>query len=80
MNGIRVEIREVYGVVRYYPANDAAAALAQIANKKTLSDEDLILAQTRLGLDVEAIYPEPALARVIDFKQAQARKFQGRAS
>ena len=77
MNGIRVQIRTEYGQVRYYPDNDAAEALASIAGTKTLTDHVLILAQTRLGLDIEYLYPEPALANVIDFKAAQAHKFQG---
>jgi len=76
---IRVQAKTVDGVTRYYPANNAAQALAAIAGASHLSSDVLILVQDNLGLDVEIIYPEPELANVIDFRAAQARRFQGRA-
>ena len=74
MNGIKVKVRVDCGRVTYVPVNDAALALLEISGASELSDRVLILAQTRLGLPVDMGYP--TACNVIDFKLAQARKFQ----
>ena len=73
---IRVQAKIVDGVTRYYPASNAAHALAAIAGTCHIPSDALILAQDSLGIDVEIIYPEPELCNVIDFRAAQARRFQ----
>ena len=70
MNGVKVIARSQYGQTRYYPDNDAATALALIAGTQTITDRVLLLAQTRLGLDVEVVLAAPELADVIPFKVA----------
>ena len=74
MNGIKVKVQVDCGRVTYVPVNDAALALLEISGASELSDRVLILAQTRLGLPVDMGYP--TACNVIDFKLAQARKFQ----
>jgi hypothetical protein len=42
-NTIDVEVRNVYGVDRFYPANDKARTMAEMLyGRKTLNQEDLI--------------------------------------
>ena len=74
MNGIKVKIRVDCGRVSYVAVNDAALALQEISGAQELTDRVLVLAQTRLGLPVDMGYPDAS--NVIDFRQAQARKFQ----
>ncbi|MFM2288826.1 MAG: hypothetical protein RL684_1969 [Pseudomonadota bacterium] len=54
MSGLHLELtrREVYGVVKWYPANDAARALAKIAGTKTLTEEVLAVAMQELRATV----------------------------
>ena len=53
---VRVEIRNVYGNERIYPACDSAAAFAQLAGTKTLSRHN-IDAIKRLGYVIEVVTP-----------------------
>lgn len=76
MNGIKVKMRVDCGRVTYVPINDAACALMEIAGTHELTDVVLVLAQTRLGLPVDMAYPDTPESNVIDFRQAQARKFR----
>lgn len=48
---IAVEVREIYGVPKAYPKNDAAKVLAEIAGTTTLTQRTLDLAK-RLGFSV----------------------------
>jgi hypothetical protein len=50
-NVIEIEVRSVYGNSLIYPVNDAAKALARIADKKTLSVQNIKDA-CALGLEV----------------------------
>ncbi len=49
---LRVILKSVYGRPAIYPANDAAAALAEIAGTTTLAPRVLALAKARLGATV----------------------------
>lgn len=49
---ILVEVKNVYGELKAYPANEAAEVLAQIAGTKTLKSSTLALA-ARLGMAIE---------------------------
>ncbi len=49
---ILVEVKNVYGVLKAYPANEAAEILSEIAGTKTLSTQTLNLAK-RLGMLIE---------------------------
>ena len=60
---IEVFARNVYGVMKIYPANPAAEKLAQLVGKKTFDKRDLDLAR-ELGLVVEAVV-DPKLAGVL---------------
>jgi hypothetical protein len=51
---IEVFARNVYGVRKIYPANEAARTLALLTRKKTLDKADLDLAR-QLGLVVEQV-------------------------
>lgn len=53
---VQVEVRNVYGVTRYYPANMIADVLAQLIGQKTFSEAHLSLIR-RLGYRVEAVHP-----------------------
>lgn len=46
MTIIEVTVKDHYGVTRYYPANDAAQALARIAGTRTLTSTVLTLAES----------------------------------
>lgn len=65
MNRTTIEVfaRNVYGVTKIYPANEAGEKLAQLVGKKTLDKRDLDLAR-ELGLVVEAVV-DPKLAGVL---------------
>ena len=41
-NTLDVEVRNVYGVDRFYPANDKARKMADLLGRKTLNQSDLI--------------------------------------
>ena len=51
---IQVNIKQVYGVDRVYPANDKAIILTQLTNKKTLDKRDIELIK-QLGYEIEVI-------------------------
>ena len=52
MNGlIEVEVREVFGVPKAYPANDAARHLAAIAGTETLTARVIALAK-KMGFEI----------------------------
>ena len=55
METIKVQLKEVYGTVKAYPANDQAVRLAAIAGSKTLTGRTLRLAED-MGLKVEEIF------------------------
>ena len=57
---ILVEVKNVYGEFKAYPANAAAEILAQIAGTKTLTRQALALAE-RMGLVVEQKQTAPTL-------------------
>ena len=57
---LTIYARSVYGTVNFYPINDAAKALAQIAGTKTLTPSVIQLARG-LGMSVECL-PDPALS------------------
>ncbi|MBK8019813.1 MAG: hypothetical protein IPK20_26185 [Betaproteobacteria bacterium] len=48
---LEIEVKSIYGVNKIYPVNQAAKTLANIAGTKTLSEQDIIDAQS-LGLVV----------------------------
>jgi hypothetical protein len=53
---IEVEMRNVYGVPKIYPVNEAGRVLAKIAGTVTLSKADLAHA-IKLGLEVVEVCP-----------------------
>ena len=52
-----VEVREVYGVKRYYPANATARIFAELTGKQTLSLEAIGLMK-KLGVGIKAVQKE----------------------
>jgi hypothetical protein len=55
MNVVAVEVRNVYGLDKIYPANRPAELFAQLAGTKTLSPADLLTIQA-LGFEVAEIH------------------------
>jgi hypothetical protein len=53
---IEIEIKSVYGVLKIYPANEAAELIAKIAGTKTLTNEALAYAE-RLGFEIKEVAP-----------------------
>lgn len=55
---MRLELisREVYGVVKFYPANEAARVIADIAGTKTITPDKLELCK-KLGLEIVDVTP-----------------------
>lgn len=51
---IQIEVRDVYGISKAYPANKAAELFAQIAGTKTLCRETLRYAE-QLGFEVQEV-------------------------
>ena len=51
---IQIEVKDVYGVSKAYPANEAAKLFAQIAGTKTLCRETLRYA-VQLGFEVQEV-------------------------
>ncbi len=51
---IKVEVRNVFGVFKIYPMNEAAELIAKIAGTKTITNEALAYAE-RLGFLVEEV-------------------------
>lgn len=47
---IVVRLKEVYGKTLIYPANEAAAALADLSRQTTINPRDLVLARDKLGI------------------------------
>lgn len=56
MKVIQIEVKDVYGVSKAYPANDAAKLFARIAGTKTLCRETLGYAQ-QLGFSIQEVKP-----------------------
>lgn len=54
MQVVQIQIRSVYGAIKYYPANQAAELIAQIAGTKTLSAQAIKLA-VQLGMQIEYV-------------------------
>ena len=52
-----IEVREVYGVKRYYPANATARIFAELTGKQTLSLEAIALMR-KLGVGIKAVQKE----------------------
>lgn len=59
---IQVQIREVYGVKKVYPANPQAHLLAEIAGTKTLTHAALCLAE-RMGFEIVEVHQRGGLAK-----------------
>jgi hypothetical protein len=51
---LQIEIKTVYGEVKYYPVNDAAKTFAAIAGTKTLSIDNLKRIKS-LGIAIEYV-------------------------
>lgn len=53
---MQVEVKEknVYGVIRLYPANDIAELFTELLNKKTLEERDLLIIK-KMGYSVNVI-------------------------
>jgi hypothetical protein len=48
-----IEVRNVYGIDRFYPANDDARAMAEMLyGRKTINQEDLVTLHERFGFEV----------------------------
>lgn len=54
MQVIEVTIKNVYGQIKVYPANEAAQLIANIAGTKTLSNQQLAYAE-RLGFQIKQV-------------------------
>lgn len=52
---VEIQIREVYGASKFYPANDTAKIFAEIAGTKTLTKNTLDKIK-RLGIDIHEVY------------------------
>jgi len=75
MQTILVEVRSVYGLSKFYPANEAAYLLASIAGTKTLKESDL-RAALKLGMKVERVLESTdPLAGVFSGADAPSPKF-----
>jgi len=59
---VQIEIKTVYGEVKYYPVNDAAKTFAAIAGTKTLGTDNLKRIKS-LGIAIEYV-DSLAFARV----------------
>jgi hypothetical protein len=55
-NVIRVQIRTVYGIDRFYPVNDQAELLAKLTGTVTLTETNLKTAKA-MGFVIEAQRP-----------------------
>lgn len=52
-NVLDIEVRNVYGIDRFYPANDKARAMAEMLyGRKTINQEDLISLQEQFGFEI----------------------------
>lgn len=51
---IEVKEKNVYGVIRLYPANDTAELFTELLNKKTLEERDLSVIK-KMGYKVTII-------------------------
>jgi len=53
VNTLDIEVRNVYGVDRFYPANDKARAMAEMLyGRKTINQEDLISLHEQFGFEI----------------------------
>lgn len=55
-----VLVKSVYGKTLFYPANDNALNIARLANTKTLSKNDLGIAE-KLGFKISFVHEEITL-------------------
>lgn len=62
---IQVYGRNVYGVAKFYPANDSAAMLAKMLRQITLTQIDLMRAK-ELGLTIERV-ADPRMLNAMEF-------------
>lgn len=60
---IKLNIKNVYGVERIYPACDVSAKLAQLTGRKTFDVNDLNIIKS-LGYDLEYVASVPNFAGV----------------
>lgn len=52
-NVLDIEVRNVYGIDRFYPANDKAKAMAEMLyGRKTINQEDLIALHEQFGFEI----------------------------
>lgn len=52
VNVLYIEVRNIYGVDRFYPANEAARAIAEMNGRKTINQEDLITLHEKFGFEI----------------------------
>ena len=52
-----VQVKTVYGIERYYPANDQAYHIANLAKQTTLTDRELRLV-AKMGFELEFQHPK----------------------
>jgi len=53
INTLEIEVRNVYGIDRFYPRNDKAKAIAEMLyGRKTINQEDLIALHEQFGFEV----------------------------
>ncbi len=51
-NVLYIEVRNVYGIDRFYPANESARIMAEMLGRKTLNQEDLITLHEKFGFEI----------------------------
>ncbi len=53
INTLDIEVRNVYGIDRFYPRNDKAKAIAEMLyGRKTINQEDLIALHEQFGFEI----------------------------
>ena len=53
INTLEIEVRNVYGIDRFYPRNDKAKAMAEMLyGRKTINQEDLIALHEQFGFEI----------------------------
>lgn len=57
---IKIMPRTVYGVEKYYPANEHAQQIAKLAGQTTLTKEQLVMLKS-MGYTIEIEHPLTAL-------------------
>lgn len=51
-NVVDIEVRNIYGIDRFYPANDKAKAMAEMLGRKTINQEDLVALHEQFGFEI----------------------------